>query len=55
MTWILAASVLAEGGSVLTRDDWLVRAPLAAAVIAFVATVDAIVVVRILRARRKAA
>lgn len=53
MTWLVAFSLVAEGGSALTREDWFVRIPVAIAVFAIVATVDAVVFTRTIRAIRR--
>jgi hypothetical protein len=45
--------VLAASGG-LERSDWLTHVPLAIAVITFVTVVDALVIARIVRARRRA-
>ncbi len=55
MSWLLAMSVLAEGGSGLTREDWLARIPVAIAVFAIVAAVDTVVFTRTIRALRRRA
>jgi hypothetical protein len=57
---IYAAILLATGAPVLgasgglERSDWLTHVPLAIAVITFVTVVDALVIARIVRARRQA-
>jgi hypothetical protein len=53
VTWLLAVSMLAEGGSGLAREDWFARIPLALTVFGFVAVVDAIVFTRIIRRMRR--
>ncbi len=53
MNWLLAMSLVAEGGSGLTREDWFARIPVALTVFAIVAVVDAVVFTRTIRALRR--
>ena len=53
MDWLVAVSVVAEGGSGLLREDWLMRIPVALGVLAVVVLVDGVVIARTIRGLRK--